>query len=814
MIRVANLASASASLLLLLALASSAMAAEFFVSSDGDDAAPGTHHAPFATLARAQQAARPHAGKEPVHVIIGGGTYYLPSTLVFTAADSGSASAHVMYRAAPGETVVLSGGQQLELQWEPHGNGIWKAKVPLADNDSTGGATNEPFDQFFVNGQRMPMARYPNEDPTVRPYDGFAADAFSPDRAARWANPAGGYIHAMHRHHWGGYHYRITGKDPTGHILYEGGWQNNRQLGMHPEHRYVENVFEELDAPGEWFHDATAHTLYFFPPTDLDLNQATFEVVRLRHLVELQGHPDDPVRFVTLQGFTLQHAARTFMDTREPLLRSDWTIYRGGAVLFRGTEDCTLADATFDQVGGNAIFIDHYNRRVTIRGCLIQDAGGNGVAFVGDPGAVRNPLFEYNQRQRFEDIDLTPGPLTNHYPADCLVEDCLITRIGRVEKQAAAVQISMARRITVRHCSIYEVPRAGINISEGTWGGHVIEGCDVFDTVLETGDHGSFNSWGRDRYWGLKGIDLDIVTLGEHRNLPLLDAVETTVIRHNRWRCDHGWDIDLDDGSSNYEIRNNLCLNGGIKLREGFQRLVENNIMVNNSFHPHVWYGNSLDVFRRNIVFTPYYPIRVDPPWGQECDLNLLHQPLQHDPGPARSLQQQSGRDLRSRVADARFLDPSAGDYRVADDSPAVALGFVNFAMDQFGVRKPALRAIAKTPPLPAAPVQSAEEGRVTERAVWQGATFRDLVGEEYSALGVARDSGGVLVIEVKPGSPAARVGLEVNDLVQGVQQNTIVNLATWRAAIANLPENAPVQLEIIRNQNRIEIRVRIQQIR
>jgi hypothetical protein len=785
------------------------MAAEFFVSPGGDDAAPGTRDGPFATLVRAQQAARPLAGKEPVQVTVRGGTYFLPSTLVFTSADSGSAKAPVIYRAAPGEVVILSGGQKLDLQWKPDANGIWKATLPLPQIDPTRGANSESFDQLFVNGQRMPMARYPNEDPTVRPYDGFAADAFSPERAARWANPAGGYIHAMHRHHWGGYHYRITGKDPAGHVLFEGGWQNNRQMGMHPEHRYVENIREELDAPGEWFHDATANTLYFFPPTGLDLNRATFEVVRLRHIVELQGQPDDPVRFLTLQGFTFQHAARTFMDTREPLLRSDWTIYRGGAVLFRGTEDCTLADATFDQVGGNAIFVDHYNRRVIIRGCLIQDAGGNGVAFVGDSGAVRNPLFEYNQRQGFEDIDLAPGPLTNHYPADCLIEDCLITRIGRVEKQAAAVQISMARRITVRNCSIYEVPRAGINISEGTWGGHLIEGCDVFDTVLETGDHGSFNSWGRDRYWGLEGIDLDTVTLGEHRNLPLLDAVETTVIRHNRWRCDHGWDIDLDDGSSNYEIRDNLCLNGGIKLREGFHRLVENNIMVNNSFHPHVWYGNSQDVFRRNIVFTPYHPIRVDPPWGQECDMNLLHQPLQHQPVPAQRLQQQSGRDSNSLVADAQFVDPSTGDYRVADDSPAIALGFRNFAMDQFGVRKPALRAIAKTPLLPAAPVLSADEGRATEVAAWQGAMFRNLVGEEYSALGVARDSGGVLVIEVKQDSPAARAGLRVNDLVQGVNGTTIADLATWRAAMANLAWEDLVRLDIIRNQNRIKLPAR-----
>ncbi len=100
------------------------------------------------------------------------------------------------------------------------------------------------------------MARYPNFDPDARPYNGAAADAFSPQRAARWTDPSGGFIHAMHRAHWGGYHYRITGKNEKDEVTFEGGWQNNRQMGMHPQDRFVENIFEELDAPGEWFYNA------------------------------------------------------------------------------------------------------------------------------------------------------------------------------------------------------------------------------------------------------------------------------------------------------------------------------------------------------------------------------------------------------------------------------------------------------------------------------------------------------------------------------------------------------------------------------
>jgi hypothetical protein len=462
----------------------------------------------------------------------------------------------------------------------------------------------------------------------------------------------------------------------------------------------VENIFEELDAPGEWFLDTKTHTLYFYPPAGLDLAKATVEATRLRSLVEFRGSEEKPVRFVTLRGLIFRHAARTVMDTKEPLLRSDWAIYRGGAIFFEGTEDCALEDSFIDQVGGNAVFVNHYNRRVTVRGCHIARAGASGVCFVGDPQAARNPLFHYDQVNKLDDLDRTPGPRSNRYPADCLVEDCLITLTGRIEKQTAGVNIDLAQRITVRHCSIYDMPRAGINIGDGCWGGHVVEFCDIFETVKETGDHGSFNSWGRDRYWRPNVAEVN-AWVQQVPDLPRLDAVKPVILRNNRWRCDHGWDIDLDDGSSFYVITNNLCLHGGIKNREGYGRLVENNIMLGSGFHPHVWFAASEDIFRRNIVSREYQPaVMHAPPWGQEMDQNLLHR-SGAAPAPATRLQRQSGRDEHSIVADAQFVDPAKGDYRVKDESPALALGFRNFPMDQFGVRKPALKALARRPMLP-----------------------------------------------------------------------------------------------------------------
>lgn len=52
----------------------------------------------------------------------------------------------------------------------------------------------------------------------------------------------------------------------------------------------------------------------------------------------------------------------------------------------------------------------------------------------------------------------------------------------------------------------------------------LIEYNDVFDTVKETGDHGSFNSWGRDRFWHPNYETMEKIT-SEHPEMILKGAV-------------------------------------------------------------------------------------------------------------------------------------------------------------------------------------------------------------------------------------------------------------------------------------------------
>lgn len=774
----------------------------YFVSPTGDDANPGTLEKPFATLQRAQTAARQKRGD----VFLRGGIHYLAEPLVFTAEDSGTKDAPLVFRNYQNEQAVISGGVRLEnLSWQPSpaphahapATGIYQAAVP-ADLRT---------EEIFINGERQILARYPNFDASAQYFDGFAADAVSAQRAARWADPVGGYYHAMHPAFWGDFTWRITGKDAKGEPTLEGGWQNNRGAAAHDKVRFVENLFEELDAPGEWFLNAATRTLYFYPPSGLDLKKAVVEATRLRTLVEFRGDAAQPARWIALRGLVFRHAARTVMDNREPLLRSDWTIYRGGAVFFNGAEDCSIEDAFIDQVGGNAVFVNNYNRRVAVRGTRIAKAGASGVCFVGDPQAARSPLFNYYHTQDLARIDRTPGPKTHNYPADCLVEDCLITLTGRVEKQTAGVQIELSRRITVRHCSIYDMPRAGINISSGCWGGHVVEHCDIFDTVKETGDHGSFNSWGRDRFWR-PNIDEVNAWVAQAPDLPLLDVVEPIQLLDNRWRCDHGWDIDLDDGSSNYVIKNNLSLRGGIKVREGFKRVVENNIFVDGGYDPHVWYSNSGDIFRRNIVWTDYRPAHMPPPpWGEDLDYNLAHVANATESRPATRLQEQGGRDKHSLVADARFVDPARGDYRVKDGSPALALGFANFPMDRFGVRKPEFKAIARTPQFPgaskAAPAPAARDAAPT---TWFGAGVRNILDQgEMSAFGLPGVTG-VLVLDLPASSALAASGVRKNDVILAINGEKTPDTASLKRQTPAAA--AAVEIVLSRNQSHLVIKV------
>ncbi|GIZ08768.1 peptide-binding protein [Flavobacterium sp. UMI-01] len=761
-------------------------AVAIYVSQKSTANGDGSKAKPFATIKAAiSKASQLKAKNNNTAIVINilPGEYRLTEAILIPASLSG-----LTIQGTQASEVSIKGSVVLNAKWKKYNENIYVTSVP----------ENVNFDQLVINGKPQILARYPNYNEKAQYWQGFAADAISKERIASWKNPKGAFFHALHSGKWGGFHWVITGVNAKGEPILEGGHQNNRGSKPHEEYRMVENVFEELDSPGEWFLDKQNHQLYYWPTKAVALSDAKVEVAVLKDLVQLKGSLENPVKDVTISGITFSHTQRTFMETFEPLLRSDWSIYRGSVLFFEGTENCVVKDSEFAYLGGNVIMASKYNKGLQITGNHIHDNGASAVSFVGDASAVRSPSFNYGKFVPLAKMDTLPGPKNELYPRECLVKDNLIHRIGRTEKQTAGVQISMAMDITVSHNSIYDVPRAGINIGDGTWGGHILEFNDVFNTVLETSDHGSFNSWGRDRFWHPKRNVMDSLTTAIP-TMPKWDAIKTTIIRNNRFRCDHGWDIDLDDGSSNYHIYNNLLLNSGLKLREGFYRVAENNIMVNNSLHPHVWFAKSEDVFKHNIVGDTYQDVGLLG-WGKEMDYNFFPNEV------AMMKPQVYDRDKNSAYGDPMFKNPAQMDFSVADNSPALKIGFKNFPMDKFGVQKKAFKKIAKTPEVPV--IKDPSEKKSSPEVAWLRNNIKSVDSEqEQSAYGLNSPEG-VIVLRIWNQSPAVQNnGIKKGDVILQAAGKKVKNVQDFFKI--NL-ENKTDELALVVMRNQAEKQITI----
>jgi uncharacterized protein YjdB len=168
----------------------------FFVAPNGNDAWSGQlsspngngSDGPFASLSRAQYAVR--SAPKPATVLLRNGTYYLaltpstansyPGTLSFTLADSGTSStAGVTWQNYPGESPVISGGVPanadplsgagLHLPWTNSGN-LYQAALPSV---LSSGATLQPFESLYYNGQRRLRSRIHDNGTSPFPSMGY-----------------------------------------------------------------------------------------------------------------------------------------------------------------------------------------------------------------------------------------------------------------------------------------------------------------------------------------------------------------------------------------------------------------------------------------------------------------------------------------------------------------------------------------------------------------------------------------------------------------------------------------------------------------
>jgi hypothetical protein len=456
--------------LLLLVSAARAAGPSFHVAPTGNDAHDGSAAQPFATLDRARLAVRQHLAKQtgPGDVIVElqGGTYELAAPVRFEAADSGREGAEVVYRAAPGAEVVLSGGRTVG-QWTREAEGLYRANL----------GRSVDFRQLWVGGHRAVRARTPNAGQMFdlaaeKQADGFdlpraqlAGVTLRPDEVEVSVLIA--WMHKRLRIS------RLEGHGDTVRAVinpleWDGVTQQPQgdRVYLH-RHYWLENAPEFLDAPGEFYLDRTASVLRYRPRPGEDMSQVRVIRPELESLVILDGRLDAPVHHLRFEGLSFAHTGWTrpsragFVDVQaNSLVPADLP----GAVdsQYRHNQRKDRVPAAFQAAFAN---------RITVRGCRFVRLGGTGVQFVtGDDNRIEQNAFADLAGGGIELGNDAARPASpRQVPQRNVIANNFLTRIGEDYFGSVAILAYYTGDTAIVHNEITDVPYTGISVGWG-WG--------------------------------------------------------------------------------------------------------------------------------------------------------------------------------------------------------------------------------------------------------------------------------------------------------------------------------------------------------
>lgn len=335
------------------------LASEFYVSPSGDDVSPGTKGKPFKTLAKAVVKAR--AGDT---IILRQGTYR--ETLRFQ--NSGTEDKPLTFMAAVGEKVLLF-GTELVKNWKPYKGKIMQAKISKA---------LEPgFNQVFLDGKMMPMARFPNEksDDLLKPNLGAMEAQDNTITSKLLSQPDGfwngGYVVGGFGHKWTFQCAKIKDykKGKLELIDKSKPWFKGKGVG------YVFGVLGALDTPAEWF--IKDNSIYFWPPDGIDLKSAQVEVKQRTLAIDFNGKSH-----VIVNGINVT-VASILMVGNGNILENCTVTYPSHFTRFKWSGYATNGGVN---EGHNGILLKGNNN--TIKGCNIQFSAGSGIVIQGRENLV------------------------------------------------------------------------------------------------------------------------------------------------------------------------------------------------------------------------------------------------------------------------------------------------------------------------------------------------------------------------------------------------------------------------------------------
>ncbi len=648
--------------------------ADFYIAPDGDDANPGSRARPFATLARARDAARqkrkdqPNAGE--VAIRLRGGTYFVPAAVTLDPSDS-----NTRFVAEPGETPVFTGAGRLTGRWAKEAAGpVWTRQLPAGTW----------FTDLYAGDQRQPRSRVPAEGFLKARNGEKSRTTFGFGKAELPALPwpdAASATAIVRPYQWCEFNLPVKAIDaeaatislgkPAGYAIMPPGYGARGEFA-------VENVRAGILAPGQWSLDRATGVLNWWPPEGVEPVKADLRGASTTVLISLTGDAKAGqwVENVSFEGLTFTQTARTE--------RTEWGPFEGSAVRFnQGVRGSRLERCRFADLGGGGVVFWKQVARCSIRRCTFERVGETGVV-ISDYLGEGPPLSERNE-----------------------VTDCEFTRCGQVRRNALAVEMSMTAGNTVAHNHVHDMPYIGIRLSgtlaqnwQAKWSpaikppfmpekvkplipsrGNTVAFNRIERTMQEMGDGGAIYFWG---------------TMGGPNTIAnnLIDDVgkpgELAV------------GLYLDDETDEVTVRDNMVLNAnwGLHLHGAPRDIVENNIFVgcrirDISIQPERYNTPPMHSVIRRSIFAfgrgKMFPDWVD--WTRQPIGEMNRNVYWRGPdAPVDLARDRKGPawaafDTDSIVADPKFIDPAHPEKGLAPDSPAIQLGFEPIDLSKVGPR-------------------------------------------------------------------------------------------------------------------------------
>jgi hypothetical protein len=537
--------------------AAASQSTNFYVSTAGSDANPGTAERPFATLSAARAAVRKASAKGlpegGLTVWVDDGLYLLGQGFALGKEDSGEPGRPVTYRAVQGAHPRLFGGVRLQAgSFQPVSDAATVARlqpearghvVALQLAGGEGPARypdlylgNGGMVQLLVDDAIQPLSRWPQSGYTTmasvvdsgivpQPHGGtFHYRAEVAPHAQAWAEAAKRgdlWLTGFWRVPFEIYSMRVASVETGAQTIsfatksLGGGAMsgigskysdtvNGTRVGNGKEQYYVSNLLEEIGGPGQWSYEFRTHTLYFWPPVG-DLAKHEVLLANLSApVVTLAGAHDVHLVGLTVEGGLTQ-----------------------GVAVQNGSHDL-LAGLTVRNTGAGAIDVE----------------GGD------DDLVQSNDLYDLGSYG----IHLVSGDRKTLTAAHDAAENNHIYRFGKQERITEGIFLDGAGN-RASHNLIHDGPYNGIRFQGND---QRMDYNEIHHIGLDAGDMGVFYTNGD---WAAQG---NVIAYNFGHHSPNANGAY------------------LDDGSSGRTVFGNVFykVSSGLFLGGGHDNRFENNLIV------------------------------------------------------------------------------------------------------------------------------------------------------------------------------------------------------------------------------------------